>query len=461
MILTIGSFIAQHWLRLEKDMTRPWLTPSRRHRLLPEQFPHWHEWLLELGPLEPPTFHFQFCTLNQENWVDLFTDGSCKNPSMVEGALATWACVSATHALCLASGPLTGPAQTVDRSEVTALLAALTWADETNTKVTVWMDSGYAATGLWRLLETPDLLPYSSNEDLWTLCQELVKRVGDRIRGQHINSHRTEDDCVNAVDSWTMFWNEAADKAAATAHTMHSRRKPQLWTALCDHQRAELRRQEQLQALHLSIAEARRVLSQQMDEIARDAEGPADHELDQLHLAREGDSSLFELLPSTWLADSQRSNSFLGFGLWGVQFVQALQEIDTSPRALLVSWLELAVWAWTHFRGRVPVAGPRKGQWLDPGEGSNLLAGGQTLAAVLRLVRSLVRCLIFDCGADAAEYSGLDLSMCGVAPPQRGICLRWTPGRIHDVRLALTEFCGRRRVRTVNDLARPLRRVET
>lgn len=140
-------------------------------------------------------------------------------------------------------------------------------------------------------------------------------------------------------------------------------------------------------------------------------------------------------------------------------FVQALQEIDTSPRALLVS-LELAISAWTHFRGRVPVAG-RKGQWLDPGEGNNLLASGQTLAAVLRLVRSLVRCLIFECGADVAEYSGLDLSMCGVAPPQRGICLRWTPGRIHDVRLALTEFCGRRRVRTVNDLARPLRRVET
>ncbi|CAK9013730.1 Uncharacterized protein SCF082_LOCUS12063 [Durusdinium trenchii] len=246
------------------------LTVSRKHRLLPEAFPHWNEWLQMLGPIEPPCFSYQpCCTL--EGWVDIFTDG-----------------------------PLSGPIQTVDRSEVTALLASLTWADGMNCKVTVWMDSAYAAVGLWRLIDSSSSLPYSSNEDLWLLCQERVKKLGSRLQGQHINSHRTESDCADAVDSWTMFWNGAADKAAMAAHSMHSAEKLKMWRSLCQHQEKEQERQERLQKLHIAVAEARRELMMQRDEFTREGEEQGGEKMEHPDAVREGDSSLFDLMPDTW-----------------------------------------------------------------------------------------------------------------------------------------------------------------
>ena len=421
------------------------LTVSRKHRLLPEAFPHWNEWLQMLGPIEPPCFSYQpCCTL--EGWVDIFTDGSCKNPTHIECALATWACVSASHSLCLASGPLSGPIQTVDRSEVTALLASLTWADGMNCKVTVWMDSAYAAVGLWRLIDSSSSLPYSSNEDLWLLCQERVKKLGSRLQGQHINSHRTESDCADAVDSWTMFWNGAADKAAMAAHSMHSAEKLKMWRSLCQHQEKEQERQERLQKLHIAVAEARRELMMQRDEFTREGEEQGGEKMEHPDAVREGDSSLFDLMPDTWHTNLGRSSKFFDFGLWGLQFVQALLAVDTGPKVVAISFLEIAIWTWQHFRGRIPMAGPKRGQWHDPGEGDCLLMGGQTLAAVLRLVRSVLRCLIGECDIAVDECSGLDLSQCGVAPPQGGLFLRWSVDQVREIRSVLSGFCGRRKM---------------
>lgn len=60
------------------------------------------------------------------------------------------------------------PAHSIERGGVTAFLSAMTWADETGSRVVIWMDSAYYAVGLWplwRLLESSDSLPYSSNTD--------------------------------------------------------------------------------------------------------------------------------------------------------------------------------------------------------------------------------------------------------------------------------------------------------
>ena len=111
-----------------EDILACWgsLPISQRHRLLPERFPKWEDWIRELGSIEQPEFVFQQCDLDQETWTDIFTDASCLVPDMPEASIVAWACVSATHSMCITSGPLSGPIQNIDRGELMAMLAALT-----------------------------------------------------------------------------------------------------------------------------------------------------------------------------------------------------------------------------------------------------------------------------------------------------------------------------------------------
>eukprot|EP00435_Cladocopium_sp_Y103_P011684 s5032_g3.t1 len=61
---------------------------------------------------------------------DLFSDGSCLFPTVGCLSLAAWSVVSATHGTVLASGPVHGLLQTVDRAELLAAYSAIRWTLE-------------------------------------------------------------------------------------------------------------------------------------------------------------------------------------------------------------------------------------------------------------------------------------------------------------------------------------------
>ena len=148
---------------------------------------------------------------------------------------------------------------------------------------------------------------------------------------------------------------------------------------------------------------------------------------------------------------------FTGFGTFGLQMIQHLLQLDTSPEVFFVSWLELAIWAWDRYRGMIPTVGLRKNEWVAPSTTPHAGQAPQTLASILRFVRDWVRCFARTLSLPVVEVRGLDLTSCGVAPPQNGLALRWPRTVVVRVRLLLGEFCGRRPIRTVNDLTRPLK----
>lgn len=329
---------------------------------------------------------------------------------------------------------------------------------QTCSKTTLWVDSSYVATGLWRLIECVSCLPFDTNTDLWRKCQDIVQHCSERVRCQHIPSHRQEQDCFDPIDSWTCYWNGAADKAAGAAHSTHSPAKWTLWQELVRHQRAELAKLRKLQALHTAIAAKRGDLlkTHTWEDAVIDLEA---EEVEHHHEVREAEKSWLDELPHDWAGKGQGVKSFLGFGPFGMQFVQTLLSVETDRGALLVSWLELTIWAWHTFQGRIPVPGLTKGMWVDPLAGGSTVSGSQTLAMALRCVKGLVRGLFEGLNLPVVEISGLNLTAYGVAPPQRGLALRWTTDRIGFVRGLLADFCCRRLIRTVNDLARPLKKT--
>lgn len=433
----------------------PHLPVSLRHRLLPERFPAWDSWVQSLGELAVPRFDFALVADPNVPWTDIFTDGSCLRPEQPECSLAAWACVSATHGKCLVAAPLYGPCQNIDRSETMALVAAATWAAKEGAAVAIWSDSAYATTGLTRLLAHPEAVPYDTNSDLWYELQGLL-HAGVRLQCQHVAAHRNLQDSKSPVDDWTLHWNNAADKAAKAAHCMRAPSVLAMWRSLCAHQDRSLRLLLDLQALHTEVASARQVLLKQpLDEDAVTERQNSDDHVQVVALS-EG-SSWWAALPSDWLVQLQASPSTFGFGLFGLQMVQKLLQIDTSPETFEISWLELALWTWDTFRGRVPTAGLRKDEWVTSTSTPELGYAPQTLASVLRYVRGWIRCVASVLSLQVVEVRGINLASCGVAPPQNGAAFQWPRSVVIRTRLLLCEFCGKRPIRTVNDLTRPLK----
>ena len=331
-----------------------------RHRLLPGRFPDWEHWQWSLGELSIPCFDFAFAADVTVPWHDIFTDGSCLRPDQPECSLAAWACVSASQGRCLAAGPLPGPCQSIDRSETMALVAAVTWAAREGVAISLWADSAYAITGMVRLISDPGALPYDTNSDLWQELQSLVQS-GVSVQCQHVAAHREPSDCWSPVDDWTLRWNEAADKAAKAAHHMRAPEVLAMWRRLCAHQDHNLRLLQRLQALHSEVASKRQALLRAPSEAEPEAERLNSEDLDNQVLPAGEEAS--------WLDDLARlqlSPSTFGFGTFGLQMIQHLLQVDTSPDVFFVSWLELAIWAWDRYRGMIPTVGLHKNEWVAP-----------------------------------------------------------------------------------------------
>ena len=148
----------QRWARFPRALTE---------RLLPSANPFEHQlrWALyqqlDLAPghLQPRPGHRH----------DLFTDGSCAHPSSPSCAYASWAVISASHNLELCASPLGGLQQDVNRAELRAILAAVTWLHLHRVLGTVWPDSAYAACGCAALVQDLDFETPETNSDLWRI----------------------------------------------------------------------------------------------------------------------------------------------------------------------------------------------------------------------------------------------------------------------------------------------------
>ena len=273
-----------------------------------------------------------------------------------------------------------------------ALLGALSWAQQHDGPTACWTDSAYTAVGIWRLQAWAHDSPYDSNSDLWEIGDCLLQQLQHPFVVRHIPAHCDEKDCEGVVQAWAAHWNQLADRAAAAAYSCYSEEVRGLWFDLVRFQNAELHTLRALQELHCDIGSEWQRLTQLHKAALREAEAVA--EVTPVDFPRHTlDVDTFpEALPSNWSVVAHTNELSFSFGHFGIQLIRLLLEhSDEAQPPCAVSWLELAFWCQRWFDGDLPVPGTHKGQWVPSKSSGGCLKSSQTLAAVVRLVRSCVR----------------------------------------------------------------------
>jgi hypothetical protein len=141
----------QHWLRCPRFLSlrnripgwRPdnlELAPCTLNHLLVPRLQCLVEWRASFCQPEDHGMVF-FVAPPKQGFHHLFLDGSCFNDKYPMLNVAAWGVVDATSQQAIAAAPLHGITQTIDRAELTALLAALLWPAGTEVGICLWSDS--------------------------------------------------------------------------------------------------------------------------------------------------------------------------------------------------------------------------------------------------------------------------------------------------------------------------------
>ena len=438
-----GSILAK-WEHLPVALTE---------HLVPSRNPHFVHRKYALIAIPDMVLDFSPQVTFQGSWVDFFTDGSCWDPNVPQLSLAAWAAVSATHQCVLSSGPLSGLKQDINRAELTAALSVVHWTNEFRACSTLWTDSSYVGTGLANLIQDPFFCDFDSNEDLWQQVAERLHGLPHgSFRAQHINSHQQTTDLNEPLEEWLGYWNGVADRNAGIAHFQ----RPDACRQICQDFRtwhfASEQDVDRLRDLHLSVGQLRRKL------LHADPIPDEEPEVDRITRPWVLEEDWLDSVPLGW--QTRWHNSEHG-RIFPTVVVKSLLELllverDKSEGAVQFSWLELA--ALVHHLGFVhPVLVSESGQtcWRSPQCVSSALVGQLTVGARIRFLKNLVTCFdrFFTC--DFVFVSGINCSVLGIHPPQKGLCLFVSAAAQIAVDGILRKWTSRRPVRCSNDLARP------
>eukprot|EP00435_Cladocopium_sp_Y103_P056110 s2860_g18.t2 len=179
------------------------------HLLVPRQLARveWHHALLAI---QDRTKFFFFQPSDQE-MHHLFTDGSCTVPVHRCLSKAAWGVLSATAGEPVALGHLNGLIQTIDRAELTALVAATSWT--TVADLCIWSDS-LSTINLAEFIQAHGEVPISvENYDLWCeFLDALHLRAGRQTLFRWIPSHVHPDQAEDPFEEWAFSWNHAVDE---------------------------------------------------------------------------------------------------------------------------------------------------------------------------------------------------------------------------------------------------------
>ena len=429
---------------------------SLRERLLPSRNPHAAMVKHSLLALDSGEARFMLEPDGSPHY-DLFTDGSAFHPLRVGYGLASFAVVSVQHGQVLVAGPLQGLQQDSNRAELVALKAAASWCILHEVSGTLWTDSAYAGQGFYMLLQGGHWTDFDTNEDLWRELSELLSHsFPHQLQIQHVPGHGGKQPPLD-LEAWTAHWNEVADGAARTAHSMRPQDFQHLWHSYVSWSQQQGRQLQCFRDLHLAMAQLPGAnLSGDGDFDQEDEAGPLNrHPILDV-------TSFVDNLPLDWLV---RWTGSFGSQHYGVDLVRELvdllvQDADTLGPAYEISWLELAALVfgqnlshplpctegsgktWQD-RSRVPVAG-----WISI-----------SVAHRVRYLMSLIRCLDRSFQLGVEFCSGLDRSAWRITFPLSGLVVHLSAASLACIDQVLACFTSQRFVRTSNDLSRPFVRA--
>ena len=147
-------------------------------------------------PDETQTFCF---TPPKSGLSHLFTDGACTQHTYKCLSYAAWGVLSATDGDLVAIGHLSGITQSIDRAELTAILAALRWS--TSADICIWSDS-LSCVNLADYVQQHEHVPINvENYDLWLAVQDALRlRAGCTTMFRWVPSHVHADQAVDAFE---------------------------------------------------------------------------------------------------------------------------------------------------------------------------------------------------------------------------------------------------------------------
>lgn len=211
--------------------------------------------------------------------------------------MGAWAIASATHDATVAKGVLGGLHQTSDRAELVAIKEAIKYAAIYKHEVTLWADSAFAATGVNRLLADPHDLPHEKLTEDWEVQQALFG-FEDKIRIQHIQSHRDAANGTLDFDDWTAHWNGGASHEALAAHLSGSHEVEDLRKQMVQHHCTQISYLKELTELHFEVAQTSFDQSYEAQEEPEDEEeGDKPQVLDPQRICLQQDLWQLELPP--------------------------------------------------------------------------------------------------------------------------------------------------------------------
>lgn len=197
-----------------------------KYHLLVPRLQSMTQWRGQFVEIKDQTFVSSFYTSNT-GLHHLFTDGACTQHSHQCLNYAAWGVISASDGDLIAIGHLTGITQTIDRAELTAILAAVRWS--TDADICIWSDS-LSCVKLAEFVLLHGYVPATvENYDLWLgVLDALTLRQASTTMFRWVPSHIHADEAEDVFESWAIHWNNVID-SIVTAWNHH--RSAEFWHA--------------------------------------------------------------------------------------------------------------------------------------------------------------------------------------------------------------------------------------
>eukprot|EP00435_Cladocopium_sp_Y103_P016937 s4955_g4.t1 len=416
------------------------------HLLVPriELLVNWRKMLYDVQDctgkfcVQPPVCGFQH----------VFIDGTCTMEPHMALQLASWGVVSASCGMVVATGHLSGLTQSIDRAELTALLAALRWGEFSDMDMCIWSDS-QSTVHLAEFIQTFDHIPDGvENYDLWLQVQlALQNRLGRSTWLRWIPSHLDPDCAIDSFEDWVIFWNAQVDQLVA--HTNANRPDD-----LLHHQH---RTRQVLDAWSLRIQQLRQFFFAVAD-LSADETCPVQEEVQTISSDEDDEDWRWvpweDHLPVNWQVRLQHGD-FPVPGLFLISIVNWLCASERLPgRLRVLSDLQL-VFALTldsAFRFPFQVDGSLSSSLRAP----DSLFQRPTVGSMLKSVQHAMKCIDSMFPHLPFRTQPLPSHDCGVFVKYHGIRFHCPDMVWHEMQTRLKRFTANRPVKRASDLARPL-----
>ena len=384
----------------------------------------------------------------------IFTDGSCFQSGHPDFALAAWGAVLADTDTVIGCGQVPGIQQTAPRGELYAVICALSWALRHGVAICIWCDALHVVQGIDKLLHGSPLPDDPENDDLWRRVSDMVNSFEhDAIYVQHVPSHLDLSRTTSAFEDWVAIWNARADRVAVQANQNRSVHFLEVYHAALRRHEFFAKAIRAFRHIYFAIAEitggrplCQRVVDDGDETIELAGQAP------QYFLRC---ASIQDRLPVNWHTQAAAATGFVPATFVTALMNELIRLDEAEVMACKVSWLELLFLMVGNPRVEFPVQCPSTGAWVPAS--TVLFSAPLKAACQLRLLRKVLGHVVRVLSLQDLCCQGISLADLRVSAPQDGLLVGISAIDLMEARSRLAVFTKTRPIRSVSDLARPIR----